>query len=225
LGVLFGAGFVLQSMGLTETPATTSAFITGTTVVFVPFVYRIVEHRPVSIVNWLSTFAVAVGLFLFTAPEQTGFRLGDVLTLFSAVGWACYIVALDVLTVSYADHQGKRDLLVLMQFLVTTAVGALGVLLVDRAVLQISWTSDVVWALLYCGLAATVITTWLQTNVQRHTHPVRAGVIFSLEPIFAGIIAIVAFDEQWGLRQGAGALVLIAAIVLPDLITMKQLKK
>jgi drug/metabolite transporter (DMT)-like permease len=66
LGVLFGGGFLLQSMGLTETSATASAFITGTTVVFVPFMYRLIERRSVTLLNWVSTLAVLCGLYLFT---------------------------------------------------------------------------------------------------------------------------------------------------------------
>jgi drug/metabolite transporter (DMT)-like permease len=79
-----------------------------------------------------------------------------------------------------------------------------------------------VLSLLYCAILATVLTTWLQTNVQRHTHPVRAGVIFSLEPIFASIIALFSVQESWTMRQGAGAGVLLAAVIIPDVIMARR---
>ncbi|MCO6467006.1 MAG: DMT family transporter [Bradyrhizobiaceae bacterium] len=218
LGGLYGMGFVLQSIGLVGSTATTSAFITGTTVVFVPFIYRVVEKRPVSLQNWISTLAVLGGLFLFMSPEVVGISWADLLTLGSAIVWACYIVAIDVLTTSYGEDQGKRNLLVVMQFIVTAIVASLGVLVIDGASLPIQWNQDLVLAVAYCAIAATVITAWIQTNIQRFTHPVRAGVIYALEPLFASMIAIALYGERWTWRQGAGACVLLAAATLPDLI-------
>ncbi len=221
LGVLFGAGFILQSIGLTETTATASAFITGTTVVFIPFVYLIVERRPVRMMNWISTVTVLFGLVLFTEPDRSGLKIGDVLTLGSAVGWAVYIVVLDVLTKEHADDQGRRNLLVVSQFLVTSIIALVCIGVFDGGAHPTFWTPQLLLGLLYCGLLATVVATWLQTNVQRFTHPVRAGIIFSLEPIFASVIALALFSEQWTWRQGAGALVLLAAVIVPDLLQLR----
>ena len=61
LGLLFGIGFLLQSIGLTMTSASTSAFITGTMVIFVPFVFRVVEGTSVRPLHLVSVAVVAVG--------------------------------------------------------------------------------------------------------------------------------------------------------------------
>lgn len=222
IGVLFGLGFVLQSIGLADTTPTTSAFITGTTVVFVPFVYLLFERRRVSTLHWLSTAAVLIGLYLFMAPERSGIHWADVLTLASAVGWACYIVAIDVFTTSSHTSQEKRDLLVILQFVVTAGVAAVGIGVMDGGALEITWNTELVVALLYCAIAATVATTWIQTNIQRYTHPVRAGVIYSLEPLFASVIAFTFFDERWEIRQGFGAAILLASVIVPDLLAMQK---
>lgn len=224
IGLLFGVGFVLQSIGLVDTTPTSSAFITGTTVVFVPFVYRVVERRPIEMLHWMSTFAVLAGLFLFTAPEQAGFRLGDLLTIGGAIGWAGYIVALDVYTSSSEDVHGKRDALVLLQLLVTTVIAGIGIVSLDGGEFRVQWTTTLLASILYCSLAATLVTTWVQTHVQRYTHPVRAGVIYALEPIFASVIALTWFQEQWTWRQGVGAFILLCAVIVPDLVTAKRLK-
>ncbi len=220
LGFLFGIGFVLQSIGLSETTATSSAFITGTTVVFVPFVYLIVRKQSVTLLNLISTVAVLLGLYVFIEPERFGFLLGDGLTLLSAIGWAGYIVALDEVTSKPGVTDEHRNLLVLLQFLVTTAVAGMFVLLLERDQITVNVTTPLIAALLYCGLFATVITTWLQTRVQRHTHPVRAGVIFSMEPLFASVVALGTGYEVWTWRQGAGACILLTAVIVPDILTL-----
>jgi len=74
----------------------------------------------------------------------------------------------------------------------------------------------------YCGIFASVIPTFVQTRFQQYTHPVRAGIIFAIEPLAASIIAWIAIDEQFSSRQLIGGGVLLGAIVLPDLFAMKR---
>ncbi|RPI67181.1 MAG: DMT family transporter [Ignavibacteriae bacterium] len=222
LGILFGIGFVLQSIGLQTTSASASAFITGTMVVFVPFVYRLVEGTKVRPIHWLSVGAVTLGLWLFTSPDLSGIRTGDVLTLISAIIWAFYVVYIDLWTTDLHDAPNKQNALVIMQFLVTALLAVGSIELIDGGRIEIEWTWALILGLVYCGIFASVITTWIQTRFQRFTHPVRAAVIFALEPLFAAIIAWIVLDESWSFRQGAGASLLIAAIVLPDLYLSKR---
>ena len=67
-----------------------------------------------------------------------------------------------------------------------------------------------------------LFTTWAQTRYQQFTHPVRAGIIFSMEPIFASLIAWAALSEEWSLRQGAGAVLLLGAIIIPDVLMARK---
>lgn len=217
LGFLFGIGFVLQSIGLETTSASASAFITGTMVVFTPFAYRLIEGTKVKAIHWFSVAAVTLGLWLFTSPDLSGIRIGDVLTLISAMIWAFYVVYIDMWTKELHDEPHKQNALVIMQFLMTILLAMGSIQLVDGGQIKIEWTSALILGLVYCGVFASVITTWIQTRFQRFTHPVRAAVIFALEPIFAAIIAWIVLEEAWSMRQATGAALLIAAIILPDL--------
>ncbi|GMV52241.1 MAG: DMT family transporter [Chlorobi bacterium] len=219
LGVLYGIGFVLQSIALQDVSTTTSAFITGTTVVFIPFIYRMFYRKRIPGIHWLGAAAVLLGLFLFTEPEYGGVGLGDILTMVSAVGWAGYIVMLDKLTTAYSGSDGAINLLIIIQFTVTALLALLASAIVDSSLAPVVYTSELVMTLLYCGILATVVTTWIQTTKQRFTHPVRAGIIFSLEPIFASTLALLLAVEQWNYRQFTGAVVLMLAVVTPDLLT------
>jgi len=217
LGFLFGIGFVLQSIGLETTSASASAFITGTMVVFTPFAYRLIEGTKVKAIHWFSVAAVTLGLWLFTSPDLSGIRIGDVLTLISAMIWAFYVVYIDLWTKELHDEPHKQNALVIMQFLMTILLAMVSIQLIDGGQIKIEWTTALILGLVYCGVFASVITTWIQTRFQRFTHPVRAAVIFALEPIFAAIIAWIVLEEAWSMRQATGAALLIAAIILPDL--------
>jgi len=217
LGLLFGSGFLLQTVGLVSTSASASAFITGTMVVFVPFGYRIIEGAPVRGHQWLSVVVVLLGLWVFTAPESVGVNLGDVLTLISAMIWSVYLTYIDVWTRELRSEPQKQNALVILQFLVTIVLAIVALPLSSSGPIEFIPSEQLLWAVLYCGIMASVVTTWIQTRFQQFTHPVRAGLIYAVEPLAAAAIAYVVLHEEWTLREAIGASILFIGIVVPDL--------
>ncbi len=220
LGLLFGLGFLLQTIGLTLTTASTSAFITGTMVVFVPIVHRIVDGSKIRANHAASIVLVLIGLYLFTSPEAHGVNLGDVLTLVSAIFWAIYLTYIDVWTTAMRANVQRQNALVLLQFITTIAIAAFGVGIsgIRGESLAVTLDIDLLLGLFYCGIFASLIPTFIQTRYQQYTHPVRAGVIFAIEPLAASVIAWLAINEQFSVRQLIGGGVLMLAIILPDVI-------
>lgn len=222
LGVLFGSGFLLQTIGLAETSASTSAFITGTMVVFVPFVYRMVEGQRVQVHQWLSVGIVLIGLWIFTAPEAVGVNMGDVLTLVSAIIWAFYLTYIDVWTRALRSEPQRINALVILQFMTTIALAVCSLPFAGADAFLVTPSTQLLWAILYCGILASVVTTWIQTRFQQFTHPVRAGLIYAVEPLAAAAIAYLVLHEQWTVREAVGASVLFIGIVGPDLYASRR---
>lgn len=220
LGVLFGAGYQLQTFGLTLTTASASAFITGTTMMFVPVIGWLWFRSRIRRRHMISIVTVALGLYGFTRPDILGVNLGDVATLVSAIVWAVYIVLIDRWAGPRATDPTAQQSLVLLQFVVSTAMASLGILVFDGGVPVVNITTNLVIAVLYCSILATVVSTSLQTRYQGYTQPVRAGLIFAAEPVAAAVVALVAFGEIWDVRQSVSALVIIVGIVIPDAIAL-----
>jgi drug/metabolite transporter (DMT)-like permease len=220
LGALYGAGFLLQTIGLTSTSASTSAFITGTMVGFVPIVQFMLFRTGVKRTHVVSIVTILTGLYLFTAPELHGVQTGDVLTLVSAFVWALYMVLIDRWSTALREEPTKQNSLVILQFVVTCilALGGSAIHASPSDVdLVVRWNQPLIIAIIYCSVFASIIPTFVQTRYQQYTHPVRAGVIYALEPLFASIIAFLLVQESFTPRQLLGGGVLIAAVVVPDL--------
>lgn len=82
-------GYVLQTVGLSFTTASNSAFITVLYVVFVPlYLRRMGLHA------WVSTGIALVGLWLLVRPSASA-NWGDLMTLASAAAFAAHIVCLE----------------------------------------------------------------------------------------------------------------------------------
>lgn len=225
LGLLFGGGFLLQTFGLTETSASTSAFITGTMVAFVPLVQRISHGTRLKGMHAASIVMILGGLYLFTSPELQGIKLGDVQTLVSAMIWAVYVVCIDTWTTEVRDDAHKQNALVVLQFAATVVLALVSLALftfTGHGSMRLIASNNVMLAILYCAIFASVIPTFVQTRFQQYTHPVRAGIIFAMEPLAASVIAVAIGAETLSMRQMLGGGVLIAAIVVPDIIAMRR---
>jgi drug/metabolite transporter (DMT)-like permease len=74
-----------------------------------------------------------------------------------------------------------------------------------------------VWgALVLTAVAATAVAFVVQTWAQAHLTPTRAAVIMTMEPVFGGVFAVWLADEVLGARTLAGAVLVLAAMLLVE---------
>jgi len=211
LGFLLMIGFAFQTIGLKYTTPSKSAFITGLLVAFTPIAQAIIEKKMPSRGNLMGVVLVAIGLYLLTSPGGQGFNIGDILTLFCAISYAIYIVYLDIFS---RKHDVSK--LTLLQLSITCILSIAAAPFVET--IEVHFTTGLIWALLYTSILATVFSTYLQTKYQRDTTPVRAAIIFSMEPVLANIIAFFAFGEFVGYIGAVGGVFIIAGLLTSELV-------
>lgn len=210
-GALLFLGYALQTAGLRFTTASKSAFITGLYIVMVPLLSSLVSQSVPRLAEWAGIAAATAGTALLTVRRgDWSWNSGDVLTLGCALAFAMHLWAL--------GHWSKRmsvEDLSLMQVAVVAVLsaGCLGWL--ETPVVR--WTPRLWVALLVTAVLATSLSFALQTWAQRHTTPARAALIFSLEPVFAGLTGWWVAGEQWTAPMAGGAALILAGIVLVEL--------
>ena len=86
-------GFLMQTIGMRYTTPANSAFLTATNVVMVPFLcWLFVGRRPTARTFFLSLFCFAgMSILSWTPAVGVSFNLGDILTIFCALGFAAHI--------------------------------------------------------------------------------------------------------------------------------------
>jgi drug/metabolite transporter (DMT)-like permease len=230
VGLFYFLGFTAQTTGLNYTSATKSGFITGTFVVFTPIFQLIIEKRKPAIENIIGVTLVLIGLVFLSSKGDTflnvfkeigeNFNKGDFLTLLCAVFFALYIVYLDI-------ESKKLDLisLVFLQIAVAGLGGFLFVLIFSLAGLEgikFNYSNNLLFAILYTAILATIITTIIQTRYQKETTPTKAGIIFSFEPIFSALVAFLALNEKISDFRLAGCVFIFIGLVVTELIKNKE---
>jgi drug/metabolite transporter (DMT)-like permease len=69
----------------------------------------------------------------------------------------------------------------------------------------------------FTGVGATALALVWQMDAQRHMSASRAALIFCLEPVFAALASWVWLGERLSTTQWAGAVLIIAGMVLAEL--------
>ena len=212
LGLLLFVGFMTQTTGLLYTTASKSAFITGLSAILVPVILLIHRGKLPEPLVVGAVIMAALGLFLLTGNAGGGFNFGDFLTLLCAGAFAAQIYVMGLVTAKYDSLA-----LTLVELLTMTILT--GILLPFEKLILVP-TPKVVWALIYMTLLATIGTLTIQTWAQKMTASVRAGLIFSAEPVFAYMFAFVLLGERFNDIQKIGGAIIILAIVGSEVIPL-----
>ncbi|HKG14035.1 MAG TPA: DMT family transporter [Pyrinomonadaceae bacterium] len=230
LGLLMGFGFIGQTVGLLWTTPAKSAFITGLTTPLVPVVvYALWRARP-SRENLAGIVLASIGGALILAPARASAAVntGDLITLGTTILFAAHITLMSL----YARRFDVRQLSAI-QITVAAALmlfvwaglrtwGALAGGLPEglaREAEPLVWNATTVTQLAYMSSVATVATFLLWTWGQARMPATHAAVIFSLEPVFATLFAVLLRGSaEWsGGRSTLGAVLVVAGVIVSEL--------
>jgi drug/metabolite transporter (DMT)-like permease len=208
LGVVYGGAQVLQTVGLQSTSASVSGFVTGMYVVFTPLLGALLLQARIGRTVWTAVALATAGLAVLSL-QGLAVGTGEALTLASAVLYAAHIVGLGVWSTS-----GNALGLTVVQLLTITVVCGAGA---APGGLSLPATAGDWGALLYMAVVAGAMALVVQTWAQAHLPATRAAIIMTMEPVFAGLFAVLFGGERLGARVVVGGAMVLAAMYLVEL--------
>ena len=210
LGLLMFAGYAFQNVSLVYTSAGRSALITYFFALIVPFLQLRFTGKPLSMGNILGLGIVVTGLILLNLPSEGGMNLGDMLAFGSALSYAFFIVLLD----RYSRH-GNVLSLTFIQFVLTALLSLLLSGLIESAPLRVDGT--LVWAVFYLAFFGSFVCLLLMNLFQRHVTPLKAVLIYAMEPVFAVFFGMIFLAEYFTPLEWIGAGLVVTGVVLSEL--------
>jgi len=178
-GVVLFSGASLQQIGIVYTTAGKAGFITGLYVVLVP-ILGLFWHQRVSGGTWIGALLAAIGLYLLSVTEQFTLAAGDLLVLVGAFFWAGHVLILGWLSPRMDSLK-----LAFFQFIVCSLLSLVTAIFVEQFTLQ--GLLKAAMPILYGGLVSVGIAYTLQVVAQRDANPTHAGILLSMETVFAAI--------------------------------------
>ena len=208
LGAVYSLAYIFQTIGLVTTSSAHSSFITGlfvfTTPLFSYLLFRTVPKKKFII----AVLCALAGLWILTGGI-TDISFGDAITFIVPFSVGLYGVLLE----KYVRHVDMIPLL--FQQSLVIGIAALIVAVWSRASLAVPGAS--IWyALGYLALFPAALSAFLQADAQKYISANRAGIISSLEPVFASVFAWWLGHEYMDARIAVGGLLIVIATVLNE---------
>lgn len=212
VGFVLFLAYASQTFGLKWTTAANSAFITGLNFVFTPLLgvllFKIKVRRQV-------LYAVVLALMGFTLLSYNPgmrFNPGDFMTLICSLS-----VALQILLLDYYLKKGVSEFgLFFYQIFFVAFFSLTASLIFEPFNLKALSGGYSIFAVLFTGIFCSAYGFFAQTRSQKHIPPVRAALIFILEPVFGAILDFYLNGMAPALKLTGGALIL-AALVLGEI--------
>ncbi|NLE73088.1 MAG: DMT family transporter [Actinobacteria bacterium] len=183
VGLCLFAGFAFQTVGILTTSPGINGFLTCLYVLLVPFFIGVATGKWPKPGVLVGIVLVVGGIGLLTVSGQLSFGVGEILTMVGTIFWALHILVL-----SWATK--RMDVM----SLTSLQLGVLGFLslaiafVFEKPVLFPGWPP--LGAVAYTAIMGGVVAYFLMTWGQRHTSPTIAGVLMSLESVFAVIVSM-----------------------------------
>ncbi len=200
---------ILVVFALQTASISTTGFLSALGVVFTP-ILGFIFHKTLVDKKLIVAICISIiGVALLCLTDDLTIAFGDFLTILSNIIYAA--------TLLYIEHSVKNPKV--NQFhLGVLQLGFAGVFALLPAImlegLPIPSSFSSLGAILYLAVIATGFAYIMQTYALNNTTAVRVSLIFVSQPVFAGLTAFFFGGEVLSLREYAGALLIIIAILV-----------
>ena len=204
-GFLLGSGYILQTIGLANTGAAITGFVTGLYVILTPLFAAVIFKERISKSTWLYVFMATLGLALLSLHGwSVGF--GELMVFLSAIAFAAHITALSKWSAGRDVYAMTITQLIMCAILSGIASAFEGY----SAPPDFGVWAVVIFTAVFCTTIAFIIQTWSQA----HMSATKVAVILTMEVVFAAIFAMIFGGERLTSQAALGGILVVTAMYL-----------
>lgn len=218
LGVLFGAGMLLQTYGVQYSTPGKTAFLTASYCVMMPFLeWLVLKNRPEG-KSVLAAVCGLIGIGLVALTERFTVQFGDLLTLAASVSFAFQILLMSIFLRKYDS--------VCLNVVQLIASGVL-LFILSFAVepLPARMTPPMIWRILYLSIGCTAIPMVFQGFAMERLSPTVITILLGFEGVFAVLFSALLYGETFTTRCIIGFLLIFSAVLISELSLPKRKDK
>lgn len=218
IGVALVFVYIGATFGVMYTSLSNAGFLCALTVVITPILaFFVLKQKPGKKLAVVVVMSLA-GIALLSLQDNLRPALGDVLCILAAFAYAVDLLMTEI---AVGKEQVNAFQLGVFQLGFTGLFNLIIALLAETPAFPQTprvWSS-VMFLAVFCTGAAFII----QAVAQQYTSASHVGVIFSLEPVFAGIVAFFLAGEILSARAYVGAALLVSSLFIMELDIFKVL--
>ncbi len=206
----------LQQVGLVDTDAGKSAFLTAMYIVFVPIIGLFLKRKPTWTIPVSVALAVA-GLYFLSCVGMDSINKSDLLLLGCAVAFALQITVVD----HFANAVDAIRLSMIQAF-VCAVLTCIPMAIFETPTWAGIW--EAILPIAYAGCLSMGMSYTLQIIGQKDLEPSVASLIMSLESVFAVLAGCIVLHERLTEFEITGCVLVFAAVIVSQLPTKRKVK-
>jgi drug/metabolite transporter (DMT)-like permease len=208
--------YIGATFGVKYTTLSNSGFLCALTVIFVPLIELIILKKRLPRKSLVAATMSLVGIMLLTLKDDFSVNMenlrGDLLCIMCAAAYA-----IDLLLTEKAVSHEEVDAFQLGVF----QLGVTGVLMLVLSFVfeepHLPSTPAIWGSVIFLSLFCTGVAFIVQAVAQQYTTATHVGIIFSLEPVFAAVVAFLLAGEVLTAKSYLGAGIMLAALFVAEL--------
>lgn len=217
MGIIFVCALIPQNLGAQVTTAGKCAFLTVSYVAFTPVLELVILKRGLTVKKIATIVICMTGIGFITLNERLTLRSGDIYLLLTGFFYALHIMWVD------RCESGKSVLIIhLAQIFTATVIAVIAALIFEP--FEPCTKPDFIMAMFYCGILEVLVGFLLQLKGQQRTNPSLAGILLSMECVYAAMFGIIFQSDVLAGKMLLGCVLVFGAAVL-EALDFGEIKK
>ena len=218
IGLFLFLGTFLQQAALLYTDVANAAFFTIFYVPMVPIILFFIYSKSIHWSIWPSVIFCVFGVYLLSDFSDATIRLGDGLVILCALFWALHIIFIG----NFAKSFNLPLFFGALQALVVSFFSFIFAIFFETITISNILNESI--SIIYAGVLSGGIAFTLQIYAQKNISPAPAGIIFSLEGVFATIAAWIILNQILGLNNIIGCFLILCGVLFSQLLPLYDSK-
>jgi len=218
VGLALAAVNLTFVFGVSGTSISRAGYLNNLFVLFIPLISRVLWRERFDRATGAGVVLAVAGLWALASGSATGFNQGDLLSTICAL-----FISIHILSVSRVLKDDDVYLVSFVQFATVATVGAVLCLIIPWPTFHPGQSA--LLAIGYCAIFPTVVCFTLQNAFQRYTTPTKAGLIYTLDPVWSMLGGMFFLGERLTRQELAGCALILLAVAGPLLVKLVREKQ
>ena len=218
IGLFLFLGTFLQQAALLYTDVANAAFFTIFYVPMVPIILFLIYSKSIHWSIWPSVLFCLFGVYLLSDFSDATIRLGDSLVILCALFWALHIIFIG----NFIKNFNLPLFFGALQALVVSFFSFIFAIFFETITISNILNESI--SIIYAGVLSGGIAFTLQIYAQKNISPAPAGIIFSLEGVFATIAAWIILNQILDINNVIGCFLIICGVLFSQLLPLYDSK-
>ena len=208
-GLALSIGSIVQQIAMLTVPVAKAGFLTTLYVLFVPMI-TLLFGKKIPLKVWIGIAMALFGLYLLSMAGNLALGIGEMFLVLAA-----FLFAIHIIIIGHFSTRVDPVRLSCGQLLIGGFATVIPMIVIEKPTMGSILAAYI--PLLYTGIFSSCVAYTLQIFAQKEANPTIAGMLLSLESVFAALAGYLILHQVLNTRELIGCVVIFIAIVIAQL--------